>query len=106
MTKAENERAKAAGNAPGSDKTERAAGAKHESPAGVQPVETEDPRQVGGGRAQQHETLKHNVAGGAQGGQGQRHPDTPAGQHATGSFTGDASEKGEAENSAGEKSKK
>jgi hypothetical protein len=68
--------------------TDRNTSGKHEAPTGVQPVETEDPRHVGGGHADQQESLKHNV----QGGQAERHPDTPAGQHATGSFTEEPAE--------------
>ena len=41
--------------------------------------------------AAQKRALELNV----EGRQGQRHPDTPAGQHATGSFTGDPDESGE-----------
>ncbi len=49
----------------------------------VQPVESEAPSQTGG-KGAEHRALDLNVAGK----QAQRHPDTPAGQHATGSFTG------------------
>ena len=48
----------------------------------VHPVEPEDKRSTGTNRPEQRETLQQNVGGG----QAQQHPDTPAGQHATGSF--------------------
>ncbi len=57
---------------------------KHEAPAGVQTVEPEDPSLTGGGHSSQKELLEHNVRAG----HAQQHPETPAGQHATGSFTG------------------
>lgn len=57
---------------------------KHESPAAVQPVETEDPHQMGSGKPIQREMLEKNVRDGA----AQEHPETVAAQHATGSFTG------------------
>jgi hypothetical protein len=56
----------------------------HHPPASVQPVEAEDPRQSAGHPHLQKRVLNENVEGGA----GEQHPDTPAGQHATGSFTG------------------
>ena len=52
-----------------------------QAPAGVQPVEGSH---IGNHHVEQHEALRHNVNEG----QTQRHPETPAGQHATGSFTG------------------
>jgi hypothetical protein len=59
---------------------------EQQPPAGVQTVEAEDPHLTGGSKSHQRHVLKLNVEGSA--GQGERHPDTPAGQHATGSFTG------------------
>jgi hypothetical protein len=56
---------------------------KHESPASVQPVETEDPHQMGSGKPVQREMLEKNVHGAAE-----EHPETVAAQHATGSYTG------------------
>ena len=56
---------------------------KHEPPASVQPVETEDARQMGSGKPVQREMLERNVRDGA----AREHPETVAGQHATGSFT-------------------
>jgi hypothetical protein len=57
--------------------------AKHSNPASVQPTETKH-GQPAGKREAQHEVLEDNV----ETGQSERHPATPAGQHATGSFTG------------------
>ncbi|WP_446745357.1 hypothetical protein [Silvibacterium acidisoli] len=57
--------------------------AKHSNPASVQPTETEHGHPAGKKQAQ-HEALQDNVDRG----QEERHPDTPAGQHSTGSFTG------------------
>ena len=54
-----------------------------EHPASVQHVEPEDPLQTGSSKPAQREVFKHNV----QTGQAQEHPETVAGQHATGSFT-------------------
>lgn len=65
---------------------EEAAGSKHEAPTAVQPVEPEQTNLTGAGKTQQREHLQENVEGDE--GQAQRHPDLPAGQHATGSFTG------------------
>jgi hypothetical protein len=69
--------------------TEEHAAAKRTAPAGVQPaqtpVEPEDAYLTGASRAEQQKWLEKNVTQG----QAQRHPDTPAGQHATGSFTGE-----------------
>ncbi len=56
----------------------------HHPPASVQPVEAEDPKQSGGHTPLQKRILNENVEGGA----AQQHPESPAGQHATGSFTG------------------
>jgi hypothetical protein len=58
--------------------------ASHHPPASVQPVEAEDPKQSGGHTPLQKRILNENVEGGA----AQQHPESPAGQHATGSFTG------------------
>jgi hypothetical protein len=56
----------------------------HQAPTQVQPVQPEDASATGDQHDQQREHLKRNVTEG----QTQRHPETPAGQHATGSFTG------------------
>jgi hypothetical protein len=67
------------------------AASEQQPPAGVQTVEAEDPHLTGGSKSHQRRVLKLNVEGSAgegSDGQSQRHPDTPAGQHATGSFTG------------------
>jgi hypothetical protein len=48
----------------------------------VHPVEPEDKRASGTNASRQREALHHNI----EGGQAQQHPETPAGQHATGSF--------------------
>ncbi len=50
----------------------------------VLPVEPEDAQLTGTSRSLQRRVLGLNV----EGGQAQQHPKTPAGQHATGSFTG------------------
>ena len=55
----------------------------------VHPVEPEDARVTGTSRSLQRRVLGLNVDGG----HGQRHPETPAGQHATGSFTGETGRK-------------
>ncbi|MBT9330911.1 hypothetical protein [Paracidobacterium acidisoli] len=52
----------------------------------MQPVPPDNAARSGDRHAEQREHLKRNVAEG----QTQRHPETPAGQHATGSFTDDA----------------
>lgn len=57
---------------------------QHHAPASVQPVEAEDPIQSGGHPHLQKRILNENFEGGA----AQQHPESPAGQHATGSFTG------------------
>ena len=62
---------------------ERAA-SHHHPPASVQPVEAEDPKQSGGHTPLQKRILNESVEGGA----GEQRPESPAGQHATGSFTG------------------
>ncbi len=53
-------------------------------PASVQPVEAEDPKESAGDHRLQKKVLNENVEGGV----AQQHPESPAGQHATGSFTG------------------
>jgi hypothetical protein len=50
----------------------------------VQPTEPQDARVTGASRSLQRPLLGLNV----ERGQNQEHPETPAGQHATGSFTG------------------
>ena len=54
-----------------------------EHPASVQPVEPEDPRKSGSSKPAQREVLEKNSSEG----KAQEHPETVAGQHATGSFT-------------------
>lgn len=54
-----------------------------EHPVSVQPVEPEDPRKTGSSKPAQREVLEKNVTEG----QAKQHPETVAGQHATGSFT-------------------
>lgn len=54
-----------------------------EHPVSVQPIEPADPRQTGSSKSDQREILKDNISKG----QAQPHPETVAGQHATGSFT-------------------
>jgi hypothetical protein len=54
-----------------------------EHPVSVQPVEPEDPRKTGSSKPAQREVLERNVSEG----HAQEHPETVAGQHATGSFT-------------------
>jgi len=51
-------------------------------PTSVHPLDTED-HATGTNGPNQNETLRHNV----ESGQAHQHPETPAGQHATGSFT-------------------
>jgi len=55
-------------------------------PPSVQPVEAEDPKESGGDHHLQKKMLHENARDGA----AEQHPATPAGQHATGSFTGPA----------------
>jgi hypothetical protein len=57
--------------------------ANHHPPTGVQPLESEDPKAPGKSQHAQHHALKENTEGHA----AERHPETPPGQHATGSFT-------------------
>ena len=54
-----------------------------EHPLSVQSVEPQDPRQIGSSKPAQRELLEQNVREG----QAREHPETVAGQHATGSFT-------------------
>ncbi len=54
----------------------------------VQNTQPEDAYNSGGEHKQQRRELELNVQG--QGGQGQQHPEKPAGIHSTGSFTGTA----------------
>ncbi|MGB0124726.1 MAG: hypothetical protein WA419_21080 [Silvibacterium sp.] len=68
---------------PFTSKVRHPAAQSQEHPASVQPVEPEDPVQTGSSKPAQREVLKHNV----QTDQAQEHPETVAGQHATGSFT-------------------
>jgi hypothetical protein len=56
----------------------------HHPPSSVQPVEAEDPKESAGNQHLQKKVLNENVEGGA----AQQHPESPAGQHATGSFIG------------------
>jgi hypothetical protein len=57
---------------------------KPSSPTSVQPIETEGVSVDDKKKSEQNKALKHNV----ETGQHQRHPEEVAGQHATGSFTG------------------
>ncbi|HUY81580.1 MAG TPA: hypothetical protein VMU92_07645 [Acidobacteriaceae bacterium] len=57
---------------------------KPEHPASVQHIEPEDPRHLGSSKPMQRELLKQNV----ERGQSRPHPESVAGQHSTGSFTG------------------
>ena len=69
--------------------TEQEASAKHQSPVSVQttqaPADAEAAKLTGAGKKEQQKLLKEN----AEKGRAERHPDLPAGQHATGSFTGE-----------------
>lgn len=69
-------------------KEEEPGASKHEAPAGVQSVEPADPALTGGGHASQKNLLEENLR------HAKQHPATPAGQHATGSFTGKGKEQG------------
>jgi len=71
---------------PGSRSREEKAEAQQPSPS-VHPVEPEDAQLTGTSRSLQRRVLGLNV----EDGQAQEHPETPAGQHATGSFTGKGS---------------
>lgn len=55
-------------------------------PTSVQPVEADDPKESTVDQHSQKTVLRENAESGA----AERHPATPAGQHATGSFTGAA----------------
>ncbi|HEX3438510.1 MAG TPA: hypothetical protein VHT24_17195 [Pseudacidobacterium sp.] len=67
--------------------------AKHRAPTTVQstptPVEPEEAALAGVSRSHQHRILRLN----SEGRQAQRHPETPAGIHSTGSFTGENKKK-------------
>jgi hypothetical protein len=52
-------------------------------------MQPKDAHLVGAGHEEQQRLLKKNV----EEGQAERHPDLPAGQHATGSFTGENEKK-------------
>jgi hypothetical protein len=70
-------------------RTEEDAAAKQSAPTSVQPphtpVQPDEAHLAGAGRKEQIRLLKTNVEeGGAE-----SHPDLPAGQHSTGSFTGE-----------------
>ena len=72
-----------------SHKAEEHASAKHAAPTSVQPgptpVKNQEARTVGAGKEEQNRLLKENY----EKGRAEPHPDVPAGQHATGSFTGE-----------------
>ncbi|HEX4064692.1 MAG TPA: hypothetical protein VHZ09_01620 [Acidobacteriaceae bacterium] len=53
----------------------------------VHPSEPEDTKSMAGGGSRQKDALGQNVDGEGKG-DARQHPATPAGQHATGSFTG------------------
>lgn len=63
---------------------------KQQPPAGVQPVAAEDAQLTGATHPQQRQVLEQNIPCDANEAdcQSQRHPEMPAGIHATGSFTG------------------
>jgi hypothetical protein len=71
------------------DATEEPRASKQQPPAGVQPVEAEDAQLTGTTHPQQREILKDNIPREEKPvpSQAERHPETPAGIHATGSFT-------------------
>ncbi len=73
--------------APGSAAHEDKASAQKPETS-VHPVEPEDTKSMAKGGDRQNEVLGQNVDGKGKG-DAQPHPETPAGQHATGSFTGD-----------------
>jgi hypothetical protein len=60
----------------------------HSSPTSVQSSQPEEAHQAGARHSQQRRVLGANIEGGA----ARRHPAAPAGQHATGSFTGEEPE--------------
>ncbi len=72
-------------------KAEENAAAESSSPMSVQSVqpskESQDAHLAGARRSDQRRLLNLNVE------QGQRHPETPAGLHSTGSFTGENEKK-------------
>lgn len=74
-------------------KAEEHAAAKRSGPTSVQPthvpVEPEEARLTGVEDKEQHRLLRKNVEEGKH----ERHPDLPAGIHATGSFTGENEKK-------------
>jgi hypothetical protein len=74
-------------------KAEEDASAKRSAPTSVQPEHTplkpEEARLVGAGSKEQQRLLKKNIEEGTAEG----HPDLPAGQHSTGSFTGENEKK-------------
>lgn len=69
---------------PASGSNQEKAEAQQPSPS-VHPIEPEDAYLTGTSRSLQRRVLGLNV----EDGQAQEHPETPAGQHATGSFAGD-----------------
>lgn len=76
-----------------SQKAEERASAERSAPTSVQPtptpVQPHEAHLTGAGDKERQRLLKENV----EGGQAERHPDLPAGQHATGSFTGENEKK-------------
>jgi hypothetical protein len=78
--------------APGSQEHENKASAQKPATS-VHPVEPEDAKSMAQGGSRQNDALAQNIDGagkdqGAATDQAKPHPETPAGQHATGSFTG------------------
>ena len=63
---------------------------QHHSASSVQPVE-HDAKHTGGNPDRQRGAVRGNTEEGA----GEQHPEQPAGQHATGSFTGDGRKPGQ-----------
>jgi hypothetical protein len=76
-----------------SQNAEEHASAQQSAPTSVQPgpkpMQPKDAQLIGAGRKEQIRLLKKNV----EDGQAEGHPDLPAGQHATGSFTGENEKK-------------
>lgn len=72
------------------DAAEEPRASKQQPPTGVQPVEAEDAQITGSTQPQQREVLKKNIPRDEEAAESpaERHPETPAGIHATGSFTG------------------
>ena len=70
-------------------RSEEHASAMRSAPTSVQPeptpIEPEEARLTGAGDKEKNRLLKQNV----EEGKAESHPDLPAGQHATGSFTGE-----------------